>query len=312
MTDCERELARLAGALAGDFDGAWGAAQRAGLLHRRALLSGDPADLDDAEAAIDDGLRAHGPWPDLCLLRATVDLSLHRLPRIVEALARAPGLAGSAAGRALLADVDLQRGRLDEASAAYEQLVAERGSWEELARLANLHAGRGDAESADALYAEAQDELTAKELRAYAWIELRRADLGDARRHVERAEAAFSGWWPVEQRLVRLLADEGRREEALDLAETLAARVPRPELRQLVGDVLVELGDPARARRWHDLALADYLASTERGDVHYLHHLAHFYVDVRPDPAEAERWARLDHELRPSPHARSSRGQTRV
>ena len=46
------------------------------------------------------------------------------------------------------------------------------------------------------------------------------------------------------------------------------------------------------------MALAAYLESVQRGDVHYLHHLADFYADVRQDGAEAVRWARKDLELR--------------
>ena len=36
----------------------------------------------------------------------------------------------------------------------------------------------------------------------------------------------------------------------------------------------------------------------QRGDVHYFHHLADFYADVRENGAEAVRWARKDLALR--------------
>jgi hypothetical protein len=65
------------------------------------------------------------------------------------------------------------------------------------------------------------------------------------------------------------------------------------------------MGRAEEARAWHDLALAAYLDSVERGDVHYLHHLAHFYLESRPDPAEALRWASADYELRPNLETRA-------
>ena len=42
-----------------------------------------------------------------------------------------------------------------------------------------------------------------------------------------------------------------------------------------------------------------------RGGVHYYHHLAHFYLESRPDPEEAVRWSRADHELRPNLETRA-------
>jgi hypothetical protein len=44
---------------------------------------------------------------------------------------------------------------------------------------------------------------------------------------------------------------------------------------------------PGRARPWRD----------DRGEVHYLHHLAAHYADVRPDPEAAVLWAQADVRL---------------
>src|SRR4029453_11742096 len=49
---------------------------------------------------------------------------------------------------------------------------------------------------------------------------------------------------------------------------------------------------------WYERALAGYLESAGRGEVHYYHHLADFYADVREDGREAVKWARKDIELR--------------
>jgi tetratricopeptide (TPR) repeat protein len=218
------------------------------------------------------------------------------------------GVAREDGVKALAADLDVEKGRYDEARRGYEGLDR---SWSALARLANLEAKLGNPARADELYAEAEDELTAKELRSYCWLELQRGALArpaEAERHYERAERAYSGDWLVDEHKARLRVAQGRLEEALELYRAVAARAPRPEAHQALGDVYLRMGRTEEARPWHDLALAAYLDSVERGGVHYLHHLAHFYLESRPDPAKAARWARADYELRPNLETRALLG----
>lgn len=58
------------------------------------------------------------------------------------------------------------------------------------------------------------------------------------------------------------------------------------------------MGQCDRAEAWYQKALAGYLESAQRSDVHFYHHLTDFYADVREDGAEAVKWARKDIELR--------------
>jgi tetratricopeptide (TPR) repeat protein len=306
-TDYERDLARIGEELerlAGEAASAERATRIAHCLYRRASMTGDLGALEEVKASVDSGLAEFGAWPDLCFVKANVDFKLHRLDRVRADLELSPVFRASSEGRALAADLDLEEGRYEDARRGYEGLER---SWSALARLANLEAKLGDRERADELYAEAEDELTAKELRSYCWLELRRGDLArpaEAELHYERAERAYSGDWLVDERKARLRVTQGRLDEALELYRSVAARAPRPEVHQALGDVYLRMGRPEEARAWHDLALAAYLDSVERGGVHYLHHLAHFYLESRLDPAEAVRWARADYELRPNPETR--------
>jgi tetratricopeptide (TPR) repeat protein len=310
-TDHARDLDRLAAEIAGlEQDTGPRNAEEATRLAscgvNRASLSGGVAELRATAAAVDAQLERFGPWPDLCYLRASVHLKQHELPEATASLDAGEGLADSPDGRAIQADVDLQLGRYAQARRAYERLAAETGSWDTLARLAHFEAVLGDPGRAEELYADAAGEITAKELRSYAWVEtergrlhLRHGRLAEAERHCERAAEAYSGHWVVERRLAEVRAAQGRLDEAIALAEDCAARTGRPELAQAVGDLLRRAGAAADARVWHERALAGYLESADLGEVQYHHHLAEYYADVEGDGDAAVLWAERDYELRP-------------
>ena len=102
----------------------------------------------------------------------------------------------------------------------------------------------------------------------------------------------------MDDHAAELLGAEGRYEEAAAIYERIVAAVPKPELEQALGELYGLMGDTDRARRWHEKALAAYLESAGRGDVHYYHHLVDFYSDVAEDGAQAVHWARQDLALR--------------
>src|SRR5205807_9769768 len=84
-------------------------------LYHRATLTGRDADFNVAERALNDVLREAGPSDELCLLKANLDFTFHRLADTKRDLEMVPGLSGSFAGRSLKADLDLQEGRYDAA-----------------------------------------------------------------------------------------------------------------------------------------------------------------------------------------------------
>jgi tetratricopeptide (TPR) repeat protein len=304
----ERDVDAVERALAALAEEPPSAARAAGIasrLYRRATLTGAIDQLGAAAAVADDGLRQFGPWPDLAFMKATIDFALHRLAGARASLALAPALQESPEGRVLAADLDLQEGRYDDARRGYARALEDGTRWDALARLAHLELQLGDDRAADDLYAQAADELTAKELRSYAWIEIQRGVVhlsrgrsAEAERHYLRAQAAYSGDWVADEHIAELRAVQGRIAEALALYHGVVARVPRPELQQALGDLYAFAGRTDEARPWHDRALAGYLASVSLGEVHYYHHLASFYADVRVDGAEAVRFATLDLGLR--------------
>jgi tetratricopeptide (TPR) repeat protein len=274
-------------------------------LYHRATLIGDLNQLRHVLAAIDQTLYHLGPAEDVCLLKANVHFSLHQLREARHDLGMARLLPQRIQARVLLADIDYEEGRYEDAQRAYEHLVAESKTWDNLARLAHFHAKMGDFEYADQLYADAQEEITAKEMRAFSWVELQRGLLDlmhgrfdETQAHYERADRAYSGYWLVREHLADLFTAEEKFETAAGLYEAILAQVPRPELRDKLGKVLCSLGRFEEAERCFERALAAYLDSANRGEVHYYHHLAEFFVEVRKDGQSATKWARMDLELR--------------
>jgi tetratricopeptide (TPR) repeat protein len=274
-------------------------------LYQRGSIAGDPAQLTAVELVIDRALPLLTNPGDLYLLKANIAFKLHRLADGEAALAAVPSVYDSHEGRLIRADLDFQHGRYADAKTGYlEALKAER-SWGALARLAYFHGKMGDAGAADGLYDEAQDQLTAKEMRSYAWLEIQRGFLDfahgrheEAQIHYARADAAYPGYWLVAEYTAELLGAKGKYRSAIAIIEGIIAATDRPELRQAIGELYELAGEAGRARNWHQRALTGYLQSVQHGEVHYWHHLADYYSDVAKNGAQAVRWARADLQLR--------------
>ncbi len=274
-------------------------------VYQHAVLTGNLAELEVADSLIADAIALVQCPSDLYFLKANVAFKLHRLADVRRSLQAAPLLRETTEGRALLAELDFQEGRYEQARAGYQRVIEDDRTWASLARLAHFHAKMGDPVEADRLYLEAEDELTAKEMRSYAWVELQRGLLdlahgryADADAHYARAARAYSGYWLVAEHRAELLAAQGAFEQAAELYERIVAEVPRPDLQQVLGQLYALMGRRGRAKSWYVQARAGYLESARRGGVHYYHHLTGLYADVYEDGAEAVAWARKDLELR--------------
>jgi len=275
------------------------------LQYQRASLSGNLAELAVADSTLDHAIEHLGRDGDLYFLKANIHFKLHRLADVERDLEASADLLQSAPGRALKADLDFQQGRYDTARSEYEALIEEERTWDTLSRLAYFNFKLGDFETADRLYDEAVDELTAKEMRHYAWVELQRGvvDLTQGnyektREHYQLAERAYSGHWMVEEHLAELLGAEGKNDEAEAMYQRVVARVPRPDFEQALGELYLSMGKTAEANDCLQKAESAFLESAQRGEVHYYHHLADLYADVFENGAEAVKWAQKDLELR--------------
>jgi tetratricopeptide (TPR) repeat protein len=278
-------------------------------LHRmfyRAQLTGSAADLQATEAAIERALLELGPLAGLYLLKANLDFKLHRLKQTDQGIDALSQFAGDPRIVALKAGIDFQRGRYEAAKMGYVSAVEKNPTWDNLAGLAYWQGKFGNPDLADRLYRQAEEDISVKEMRVYAWLKLQRGLLNlnrgryeEAMSHYRAAGKAYSGYWLVDEHMAELLGATRKFDAAAALYESVVARAPLPELHQRLGDLYMFMGKAEQARVWHDKALAGYLDSAARGEVNYDHHLAGFYADVRGDGAEAVKWAEKDVALRP-------------
>lgn len=309
VTDYQRDLEKINQDLATleKPDDTEQVTRRAYRLYQRAALTARPDEFAVAEAAVAEGFQRVGPWPDLCLVKANLDMKFHRLAEAKQALEMARGLKESFPGRVMQSDIDLQEGRYQQARNACRALIAEDRTWDNLARLAYWESKFGEMARAERLYQEAMDEITAKEMRGYAWVQLqlglmdlRAGRFDQAAEHYRRADAGYSGYWLVDDHRAELLGTQGEYEEAVRLYSRVLEETPRPELQQAFGELYVAMGEQREADVWFDRALAGFLDASEKGGVHYYHHLVDFYSDVREDGARAVEWAVKDFEMRPN------------
>ena len=276
------------------------------LRHRLVVLTGGrPGELLALGTAVDRAVERFPGWPDLRLLRGTLALAVHRPDVAAAALDAVPGLAELPSGRVLAADIAQFTGRYRAAEEGCTAAAALDPRWDTTARLAALAVATGRFDEADARFADAEDDLTAKQMRSFAWVRVQRADLaralgdpGRAERFLDDADVAYPGWWYVAAHRAALDLAEGRWEQAIDGYRDVLAEVDRPEFREALGTAFAGAGREACAAECHSTALAGYLASVARGEVHHLHHLAGFHADVHPHHRAALDWARQDAELR--------------
>lgn len=276
-------------------------------------LTGRYTSFAAAERAIDDAFALTGgrigPW----LVRAELSFTLHRFDAVErdllvverdarrrddqETLAHAMALRGSLA---------LERGRYDEAR---ELLGASREidpSHGVLARIAHLHVELGEPTIAEDWLDAAEAALPDGADDALAWVHLQRGlidlerdDSSAALTHYQQADAAFGGWWLVQEHIAEAEAKLGRVPSAIARYRKLVAQTGDPELMDALAELLP--ADEAQqliveARAIFESRLAEFPEAT------YGHALDHF-LEHDPNPTRAVELAEKNAALRPNDRA---------
>lgn len=274
--------------------------------------TGDYTWLVAARRAVERSLAAIPAERNLGGLTALTQAQLasHRFP---EAVARARKLSELAPEKsysfALLGDALLEYGDRDQAKTAYEKMERiDSGSIETYSRRARMALLSGDTATARDQFKATllvAEQLIPPEPETVAWCHVQLGELAFHRGNWEESEQSYAAalkvlpsYYSAVDHLAELRGAQEDYSGALALYEPLAARLPRPEFLQAIGDLLAFQGKIEAAKPWHDRALAAYLKATQQGEVQFFHHLASFFSDVREEPAEAIKYARRDLELR--------------
>ncbi|WP_150048428.1 tetratricopeptide repeat protein [Methylomonas rhizoryzae] len=276
-------------------------------------LSGRPLDGLQAARQLHASLSSHPDNDELQFLSAKWQSYLHQPAAAERYLVRHGDLAYDPDLTGLAVEVALQQGRIADAESTLQQALSHKQDWALLAQLAYLQSKTGDFATADQTYQLAADNLSAKQMRDYAWLELQRGYLALSRGQADSAEQhyrwalnAYSGYWLAEDYWAEWLATRHRYEQALRIYHRLAVCTGRPALFQTLGDLYLYLGRNDLAKAWHDLALRAFIQAAESGDTQYYHHLATLYADAYFNGTAAVHWATLDIQQRDNPSTRDA------
>ncbi len=289
----------------------------------RARLSGSLDDYIAAEETLDRAL-SDATNPDAAnvgstiqLTRARVLVTLHRVfeaERVLGALPRQPVDLNfrEPTADSIRGDVFLQTGRYEEAVTAYEASFAVLPSATVAFQLAQAHAATGDWATAEQWMDDGEQRIVGenKQNRAFfalhrGLFDLARGRYASARRHYQRADAAFSGWWLIEEHIAEIDAIEGNLENAIRTYRRLVRDTEDPEFMDALADALRTQADEAsrnEADTWTTRAREEYERRLAKlPEATYGHALDHFLS--HGPPSRAAELARRNAALRPSGEA---------
>ncbi len=284
----------------------------------RAGLSGRYGDYEAADVLLARAFAAAPKEdPGLRLLRARLDLTLHRLGGVLEDLDAVPTTVE--VGRlkphlAIMARGTLaaQRGDVDEAKRRYNEVMRMKpGFAEARSAMAWIHWQTGDFESAEGLYGEAEANTPASAARPRAWLELQRGlmDLDrerneEALAHYRAADELLPGWWLIHEHIAEVTLLLGHEAAAVALYEKVIEDTDgSPEFLDALAGIRRAQGDEEAAAALIGRSREVWESRLKRlPEASYGHALDHF-LKFGP-PERALEIARKNHDLRPNGDAK--------
>jgi len=219
---------------------------------RRSRETGDIAELAKAESALEEALSQQPDYAPAVSTLASVYSVLHRFDEALTTARRAQDLNPRLGALVLVGDVLVATGDYQGAAAAYSEQAAASGSPGLAARLAYLDELAGKVEEAIAQ----MERATAAHLAAggvgeeAAWFQVRLGDLNfsigrlaEADRRYQAGLDLFPGYWSALAGRAKLSAAGGDLDRAIELYETAATAIPRPELMIALGDLYTIAGE---------------------------------------------------------------------
>jgi len=307
-----RGISFLEKRVAGDPDDFIAANQLAERLIRRAAWTGSIDDLRKADAVVRQSLKAIPAEQNAgaVALAGRVAMSMHRF---AEAKGYAEQLRSlqpaKSAPHLLRGDACLELGDLKAAAEEFALVEKNDGATVTTeARFARLELMRGNLDAATEHIEGALNlarDLPESDVDTLVWclvqrgeFAFKRGDWTTAEKHYAEAQKLAPKQWSVLDHLAELRAAKGKDAEAIELFTAAIKAADRPEIWQALGDCYAFFKRPDNAKAAFEKAITGYMASIDRGEVMYIHHLAGFYSDSQENGGEAVKWARKDLKLR--------------
>ncbi|MGI8657150.1 MAG: tetratricopeptide repeat protein [Candidatus Limnocylindria bacterium] len=265
----------------------------------------DPAHYARAETAFNRSLEIDPQNVDALIGQGTLALARHEFADALEIGQRAVALRPSTARiYGIIGDAQVELGRLEDALVTIQQMVDLRPDLASYSRVSYLRELHGDLPGAIAAMELAVDAGgPSPENTEYVRVQLGNlhfasGDLADAERTYRTSLARLPGYVYATAGMARVRAAEGRLDEAIQLYEEAAARIPLPEFVIALGETYEAAGRINEARDQYALveAMQTLLeANGVRTDVE----LASYFAD-HGDAARAVDLARGAYERTPS------------
>lgn len=226
------------------------------LYQERARLTGNYDDYAKAEALLESLPGGRKPSATLCLARARLHYTLHRLKRASAALDECPPTVEATDVAALRGDIAMYSGRYREAEATYRALVNRSGTPQQYVRLALFRNRTGSPGEAAALLEAAEKRYHAGAPAMKAWLKLQRGLVALDRGRLDEALAmyrlgsdALEGWWLLDEHIAEALLLDGKTEEAKRIYESVVERTGAPEYLDALAAIELQEGNGDKAKQ---------------------------------------------------------------
>ncbi len=276
------------------------------LYAERARLTGDYANYGQAE-----DLLARFPARSLntdavCMARAKLNYSLHRLAQAKAILDDCPALAGTPEDLGLRADIAFYSGRYRDAGLIYGALVNQVGGPQAFIRLALYRAKTGSPGEALALLEAAEERYHGGSALMHSWLALQRGIVELERGRYEEARALFTiadqrlpGYWLNTEHLAEIATLTGDPAAARKIYENVVRKTGAPEYLDALGSIEAEAGNAPAAKALFDRAETTYAERAKRFPEAVAGHALDHYLDAAPQPARALTLAEANFRNRP-------------
>jgi tetratricopeptide (TPR) repeat protein len=247
-----------------------------------------------------------GMTESVCLARARLHFTQHRLVKAKQALDACPRLAGRADALGLYADIAFYSGRYKDAGIIYRTLVNQVGTPGTYIQLALFDAKTGAPGEALAFFEAAENRYHGGSALQDSWFALQRGLIELDRGRDDEARALFAladermpGYWLNDEHTAEATRLKGDVAAAKTIYEAVVKKTGAPEYLDALGMIDAEAGDTAAAKPLFDRAEAIYTERAKRFPEAIAGHALDHYLKAAPQPAKALELAEANFKNRP-------------